>query len=65
MNTVVKTRSGEVRAVRLRLPSSSTRWATGLSRCWEPTLRNSSPTPCTPPGLPLPPGETLVGRSTI
>ena len=38
------------RAMRLRFPSSSTRWARGLSRCWEPTRRNSSPTPCTPPG---------------
>src|SRR6266699_3573080 len=48
----------------LRLPLSSTRWATGLSRCWESTLHNSSLTPCTPPGWPLRPGETLVGRST-
>ena len=34
-------------------------------RFWEPTLRNSSPTPCTPPGWRLPPMETAVGRSTI
>ncbi len=52
------------RAMGLRLPSSSTRWATRLSRSGEPTLRNSSLTRCMPPGLPLPPGETLVGRST-
>src|SRR6266581_8206396 len=52
------------RAMGLRLPSSSTRWAMGLSRCWETTLHNSSPTPCTPPGLPLLPVETPVGRST-
>ena len=35
-----------------------------LGRCWEPTRRNSSPTPCTPPGWRLPPTETPVGRST-
>ncbi len=29
------------------------------------TRRNSSPTPCTPPGWRLPPRETAVGRSTI
>ncbi|HZR40263.1 MAG TPA: hypothetical protein VFB12_09120 [Ktedonobacteraceae bacterium] len=36
--------------MRLRSLSSSTRWATERNRCWDPTRRNGSPTPCTPPG---------------
>jgi hypothetical protein len=47
-----------------RLPSSSTPSAKGPSRSWEPTRRNGSPTPCTPPGPRLPPLGTVVGRGT-
>lgn len=53
------------RAMGSRLPSSSTPSATRPSSSWERTLHNNSLTPCTPPGLRLPPMEIAVGRSTI
>jgi len=54
-----------VHAMGERFPLFSARSATGLSCSGEPTRHNNSRTPCTPPGWPLPPMETAVGRSTI
>ncbi len=54
-----------VRAMHSRSPSPSNRSATGQRRSGKMPGRNSSLTPCTRPGLRLPPMETAVGRSTI